>query len=69
MTDSERELLTQAEALLTDLWKRLLAVKPWLDKPYPDAPDTTPWARTVESRARRAHDLSLKIRRHLRDGT
>lgn len=63
---TDRDLLIEAEELLTDIWKRLLAIKPWLDKPYPDAPESSPWAHGIEQRTRRAHDLSLAIRRHLK---
>jgi hypothetical protein len=62
---SDRELLTRAERLLTQLWKELLSVKPWLDKPYPDAPELSPWTRRSEGLARRAHDLSRVLRKRL----
>lgn len=40
-----RELLAEAEQALTRMWKAALTVETTLRQPYPDAPETTPWAR------------------------
>jgi hypothetical protein len=63
---SADELLGQAAKALMDCAKAALTVKPMLDKPYPDDPRWSPWTRWVEPRARRAHDLAMVIRRHLK---
>lgn len=62
-----RELLEAAEQALTRCWKAALTVKPTLDVPYPDAPETSPWAKFAEPAARRAHDLAMRLRKHLRE--
>lgn len=62
---TDEHLLAKAENALRSIALGLLAVKPWLDKPYTDAPDQTPWGRTIGPEARRAHDLSMEIRRRL----
>jgi hypothetical protein len=43
-----------AEAL-KNLWTGLFAIKPHLDKPYPEDPRWTPWSRFVE------HELDLAM--------
>jgi hypothetical protein len=63
---TDRELLEHAAEVLWSLCKHCLTVKPTLDVPYRDAPELTPWTRWIERDARRAHDLSVEIRRHLR---
>jgi len=63
----ERELLEQAAEALWECSKAALTVKPDLDKPYRDDPRWSPWTRWVEPRARRAHDLAMTIRKHLRE--
>ena len=63
----DRELLEQAAQALWDCAKSALTVKPSLDQPYPDAPELTPYTRWVERPARRAHDLAMQIRKHLRE--
>lgn len=60
-----RSMLGDAEQRLRDLSKTCVAVKTSLDKPYDDAPGTTPWKRFVELPTRLAYDLAVKIRRHL----
>jgi hypothetical protein len=62
---SAETLLRGAGDALRDISLRLLAVKPWLDKPYTDRPELTPWTRTIERRARFAHHLSVQIRKFL----
>jgi len=62
-----RELLRQAAEALMDSAKAALTVKPSLDQPYPDDPRWTPYTRWVERPARRAHDLSIAIRKNLRE--
>jgi hypothetical protein len=58
-------LLRDAEDALHSIALRLLGVSPRLREPYTDAPDQSPWTRTIGPQARRAHDLSLEIRKHL----
>lgn len=60
-----RSMLGDAEQRLRDLSKTCVAVKTSLDKPYSDAPGTTPWKRFVELPTRLAYDLAVEIRRHL----
>lgn len=62
---ADREQLDQAEDALRSLAISLLGVKPWLDRPYTDRPELTPWTNGIGQQARRAHDLALAIRRHL----
>lgn len=62
---AERELLDQAEVVLHSLSLRLLGVSPRLKEPYTDAPELSPWTRTVGPLARRAHDTAMAIRKHL----
>lgn len=59
-------LLGDAERRLRKLSKTCVAVKTSLDKPYPDAPDTTPWAQFVERPTRDAYALAQEIRRTLK---
>jgi hypothetical protein len=59
MDARERELLVEAEAALTKCWKGLLAVKPVLRV------SAESWA-GLERTARRAHDVSIRLRRELR---
>jgi len=63
--DISRELLDQAEHALNSVALSLLGIKPWLDKPYTDAPQLTPWDNGIGRQARRAHDLGMAIRKHL----
>jgi len=58
-------LLADAANALMSFALRALAAKPSIDRPYPDCPDLTPWTHTIGPEARRAHDLSIAIRRHL----
>lgn len=55
--------LTEAETVLLDLSKRLLAVKTSLDRPYEDEPDWSPWTRFVEQPCRVAYNLGSRLRR------
>ena len=64
MTD--RELLEQAAHMLRSFSLTALSVRPFLEVPYRDEPSLTPWTRTVEPEVRRAHDLSMVIRKHLK---
>lgn len=64
MSGSE-DLLQRAEDALRSVALRLLAVQPWLDKPYTDMPELTPWSNTMGPQARRAYDLAAEIRKHL----
>lgn len=59
-------LLRNAEESLRSFALRALAVSPALKVPYTDDPSQSPWSRTIGPEARRAHDLSSKIRKHLR---
>lgn len=68
MDNADRELLTQAADALWNCAKSALTVKPTLDVPYPDAPEWTPYTRWVERPAQEAHDLCMRIRKHLKDG-
>jgi hypothetical protein len=61
-----RSLLTDAEAKLRTLAKKCVVVRPTLDQPYSDAPDTTPWKKYVEQPAREAYDLAVEIKRGLK---
>lgn len=61
----DRALLVEAGEVLRALSLKLLAVKPTLNQPYPDALEYTPWSRFVEPHARAAYDLKDRIRRHL----
>lgn len=69
MTDqpgtTTESLLADAEDALHSVSLRLLAVSPQLSTPYTDAPESSPWSRTIGPQARRAHDLALTIRKHL----
>jgi len=65
---AERELLAEAADALWACAKAALTVKPTLDVPYPDRPEWTPWTRWMERPAREAHDLRMKIRKHLKAG-
>jgi len=57
-----RAELRLAEDALRAIGKAWLVVKPTLDKPYPDAPETTPWLRFVEKPTRAAYNLGTKLR-------
>jgi hypothetical protein len=63
MTD--RELLEQAAYALRSFSLAALSVSSFLEVPYRDMPSLTPWTRTIEPEMRRAHDLSMVIRKHL----
>lgn len=58
---SDEELLWAAALALRDVGKAALTVKPTLDKPYPDAPGTTPWKRFMGQPARHAYNLGCQI--------
>ena len=64
MSETEN-LLRRAEDALRSAALRLLAVQPWLDKPYADRPELTPWTNTMGPQARRVYELSQEIRKHL----
>jgi len=66
MSDTD-DLLREAAGALRSFSLRALAVKPALDVPYRDAPGTSPWSAFIEPEARRAHDLSRRIRKYLAD--
>jgi hypothetical protein len=51
-----------AEKALLAVGKAALVVKTTLDKPYPDAPETTPWKRFMERPARDAYNLGNEFR-------
>lgn len=61
----DAELLRQAAEALWNCTKAALTVQPNLTAPYPDDPHWSPWTRWMERRAREAHDLAVKIRKHL----
>ncbi len=63
---TDRDLLGQAAEALMEFTKASLTVKPLLTQPYRDDPRWSPWTRWVDPRARRAHDLSIAIRKHLK---
>jgi hypothetical protein len=60
------ELLRQAADALWACAKAALTVEPMLKEPYADDPRWSPWTRWVERPAREAHDLKVKINRHLK---
>jgi hypothetical protein len=64
---SDRELLEQAAHVLRSFSLAALSVRSFLKVPYRDEPSLTPWTRTIEPEMRRAHDLSMVIRKHLKD--
>ena len=64
MSDSD-ELLQQAGEALRRFALTAIAMSPKLQVPYTDAPERTPWSVYVGPEARRAHDLSREIRKHL----
>jgi hypothetical protein len=64
-TAGDRELLQRAGEALRAVGKAALAVKTSLTKPYPDAPETSPWVQFMERPAREAYNLSAEIRRAL----
>jgi hypothetical protein len=59
------EQLIDASDALRAVGKAAIVVKPTLDKPYPDAPEWTPWTRFMERPAKRAYNLGTKLRRQL----
>jgi hypothetical protein len=61
-----QRLLGDAERRLRKLSKTCVAVKTSLDKPYPDAPETTPWAQFVERPTRDAYALAQEIKQTLK---
>lgn len=67
MAEPDRELLAEAAEALWACSKAALVIKPLLDEPYPDHPQWTPWTRWMERPAHEAHDLRMKIRKHLRE--
>lgn len=50
------------------LWCGLMAIKPFLDKPYPDDPRWTPWTRFVEWELERLMTDAEAWRKLQRDG-
>jgi len=60
----QAELADAADALRA-VGKAALAVAPTLRKPYPDAPETSPWTQFMEQPARRAYNLGVRIHRLL----
>jgi hypothetical protein len=65
--DRHRDLLRQAEEALRAVGKAAIVVKTTLDKPYTDAPETTPWKRFMDAPARRAYNLGHEIREFLKN--
>jgi hypothetical protein len=63
---TDRELLEQAAAVLRSFSLAAVSVSPFLEVPYRDMPSLTPWTRTIEPEVRKAHDLSMAIRKHLK---
>ena len=63
-----RERLREAADALRAVGKAALVVKPNLDKPFPDAPSTTPWVQFMDAPARRAYNLGHQIRAWLMRG-
>jgi hypothetical protein len=59
-------VLTEAAGALLDVGKAAITVKPRLDKPYTDAPETTPWRQFMEQPAKAAYNLGHRIRRNLK---
>lgn len=60
-----RLTLQEAEEKLGSLIQACLATKPMMDRPFPDAPETTPWKQFVERPAKEADFLRTAIRREL----
>lgn len=63
--DRYAALLAEASEALRLVGKAAIVVEPFLAKPYPDAPNTSPWERFMERPARRAYNLGHRIRREL----
>ncbi|MFJ5984262.1 hypothetical protein [Lentzea sp. NPDC092896] len=59
-------LVIDAEQKLRTLSKKCLVAKTTLDKPYSDAPGTTPWKQFVEQPTRDAYNFAVEIRRALK---
>ena len=57
--------LREAAETLRAVGKAALVVKPTLDKPYLDAPAQTPWSRFMETPARAAYNLGVRLSREL----
>lgn len=57
-----RAQLREAADALCDVGKAALVVKNSLEKPYPDAPDWSPWTRFMGAPAKRAYNLGHRIR-------
>ncbi|MFB7285467.1 hypothetical protein [Actinacidiphila glaucinigra] len=62
--DLKAQLAEAAEALCA-VGKAAIVVQPALDKPYPDAPQWTPWTRWMQRPARQAYNLGILLRRQL----
>jgi hypothetical protein len=60
--DELRAQLRRAEVALRKLSKAVLVVAPTLRKPYPDAPDTSPYEQFVHAPASAAYDLANELR-------
>ncbi|MFJ4990036.1 hypothetical protein ACIP9H_40350 [Streptomyces sp. NPDC088732] len=62
--DLRAQLAEAAEALCA-VGKAAIVVQPTLDKPYPHAPQWTPWTRWMQRPARQAYNLGTLLRRQL----
>lgn len=59
--------LAKASDALCAVGKAALVVAPTLAKPYPDAPETSPWQQFMERPVRDAYNLGRRIRRDLKE--
>lgn len=66
LKDARAELAEASDALRA-VGKAALTVAPTLREPYRDAPDTSPWQRFMEEPARRAYNLGVRLRRHMKE--
>lgn len=62
---TSRQLLEEAQNVLQSVALEFIVISPRLEVPYTDDPGQSPWSRSSGAQARRAHDLSMTIRRHL----
>jgi hypothetical protein len=59
--------LAEASEALCAVGKAALTVAPTLEKPYRDAPETSPWTQFMEQPARRAYNLGVRLRRQIKE--
>lgn len=64
--DRYAALLSEASEALQRVGKAAIVVEPFLAKPFPDAPHTSPWKQFMEQPSKRAYNLGQRIRRELK---